>query len=196
MRACEILYRLVWVAALVFCFGALHSGEYVMAPKALGDVINPKFQQALTDHAPGYDDLDREDQVLAFIRVYKSLNRGQNPELTPEDAFHLGGPVVGAATTPPPPPPQSYVNPSSGDAYIYYPGYGYRRYPPPQPVIPPVPGTVGGGGDSISGNDAIIDEFDTGEPPRNNYLHRLEPRHLEPRHLVPRHLDPHPPQGY
>lgn len=199
MRVSFSTYPAVCLAAFVWFLGFLHAGDYVMVPDSLDEVINPNFQQALVNNAPDYNSLSRGDQVAAYTRVYKSLNRGQNPALLPGDAEHLGlPPLVGGGLTLPQV-PQDYVNPRSGDAYVYYPGYGYHRYPAPSVAVPPYPGTVNAPSPGYPHNDGyyVYDEYsddyflddDIRAMERRVPHHRLEPRHPQPRHLQPRHLE-------
>ncbi|MCC8165284.1 MAG: hypothetical protein LIQ31_03825 [Planctomycetes bacterium] len=118
----------VIVAAVVAAAGSARAGEYVLAPKALDEVINPNFRIALGDRAADYDRLNRADQVRAFIQVYKSLNNGEDPRLLPEDASYVSS---GGLPYQPyiPRRPAQYINRRSGDLYTYVDGYGYRRTP-------------------------------------------------------------------
>ncbi|MCC8109338.1 MAG: hypothetical protein LIQ30_09930 [Planctomycetes bacterium] len=116
------------VAVAAVGTGSARAGEYVLAPKALDEVINPNFRIALGERASDYDRLDRADQVRAFIQVYKSLNNGEDPRLVPDDARYVAG---GAVPYQPyvPRRPSQYINRRSGDLYTYVDGYGYRRTP-------------------------------------------------------------------
>lgn len=114
------------------------AGEYVLVPKTLGEIINPNFRSALKTQAYDYDSLDRYDQLRSFVQVYKSLNRGQDPLLSPLDSgLFLGAAPLAAVPLAPPSPPASYENAQSGDVYQYYHNYGYRRFPSVSPGPPP-----------------------------------------------------------
>ncbi len=106
----------------------IQAGDYVLAPKALDEVMNPNFRIALGDRAADYDRLDRSEQVRAFIQVYKSLNNGEDPRLVPDDARYVSDGVVPYQPYIPRRPAQ-YINRRSGDLYTYVDGYGYRRTP-------------------------------------------------------------------
>ena len=120
---------------LAACVGVraatLNAAErYAIVPRTLEEIANPNFAGALAARADDYDELDRREQVVAFVQVYRSLNRGQDPLLSPQDAEYLGWPdgsvwaspeTVGG--------PARYWNTRSGDMYTYIEGYGYRRTP-------------------------------------------------------------------
>lgn len=132
-----LLYAIV-VSSVLLWTATGETGEYVLVPKTLEEIINPNFRSALETQAYDYDSLSRYDQLRTFVQVYKSLNRGQDPLLSPLDSdLFLGAAPLYAASAAPPPPPASYENAQSGDVYQYYHNYGYRRFPSVSPGPPP-----------------------------------------------------------
>ncbi|MCD8139343.1 MAG: hypothetical protein LUE17_06130 [Planctomycetaceae bacterium] len=125
---------LVAIACLAWTVPA-GSGEFAIAPNTLDEVINVTFRSALASQASDYDSLDRNEQVRVFTQVYRSLNRGQDPLLSPDDAGLLAGVPATAA---PVVPPAAYQNTQSGDIYQLYGNYGYRRFPAVTPNPPPL----------------------------------------------------------
>ncbi len=129
-----ILYVVVASFALLYVATA-GAGEFAIVPNSLDEVINVNFRSALASQASDYDSLDRNEQVRVFTQVYRSLNRGQDPMLSPDDAGLIAGvPAVVPPVTPPP----AYQNPQSGDIYQLYGNYGYRRFPAVTPNPPPL----------------------------------------------------------
>ncbi|MCD8350016.1 MAG: hypothetical protein LUC93_05320 [Planctomycetaceae bacterium] len=111
-----IFYVLITSAALLWAATG-GAGEFAIVPNNLDEIINVNFRSALASQASDYDSLDRNEQVRVFTQVYRSLNRGQDPLLSPDDAGLLAGvPVVAAPVMP----PAAYQNPQSGDVYQLY----------------------------------------------------------------------------
>ena len=167
-------YLIILCMAVGVAVSSCAGESYVLVPQTLDEIANVNFRQALSDRAPDYDSLGRQNQVFYFIQAYKSLNNGQDPALTDADAWHVGLP----GGLPPSAPPHTYPR-YSAERYAYFPGYGYHRLPPFQPLSPSEAGQYipyGYGADDYE------------LPP--NIRHRAVPRRVEPVHVDPLRVEP------
>lgn len=86
MRQYGKIWRSLLLAGFLAAGGAAAAAEYASVPSSLGQIPDRVFREALGYYAPQYDALARGDQVTAYVNIYKVLNNGQYPSLSPGDA--------------------------------------------------------------------------------------------------------------
>ncbi len=106
----------VFASVLVVCFAAGSAAGADGAstvPSSVSAIPDQVFRDALQMYAPNYDYLPRGEQLNAYANIYRVLNNGSQPSLTPGDQQLLGQTrsymYAPRTRTVPVPPPPGYV---------------------------------------------------------------------------------------
>lgn len=90
--------RLFWAAMALagYCLllpEAPAAEAYSSIPASMSQIADPLFRDAMAQYEPNYDSLPRSRQVAAYVNMYKVLNNGQSPAMTPQESAYLYQPA-------------------------------------------------------------------------------------------------------